>query len=224
MADFTIEVRAISEFVDIKADALSDYPLFDEGYRDTLNDRIINHFWYREIAHETIDVWLRRLKVRMNEIMPYFNKWYTSELLKFDPLSTQDMTTETSSESKDTQASRMNQEWRGDAHTSSTESHKQDTDTKAHSQTHEEGESHGTTTSSADAKSRAVASQLPQTHLQGNEDYATSATDTISHNDGKGTSATTDRRDGTSDSTSHEGVVGSSEGQTSSQDSKDGRQ
>lgn len=224
MADFTIEVRTITELTDIKADALSEYPIFDEGYRDTLNDRIINHFWYREIAHETVDVWLRRLKVRMNEIMPYFNKWYLSELVKIDPLSTQDMTTDTSSESKDTQASRMNQEWRGDAHTSSTESHKEDTDSRAHSATHDEGSSKGNTTSTADAKSRAVASQLPQTRLAGNEDYATSATDTVSHNEGTGSSSTSDRRDGTADSTSHVGVVGSSEGQSSSQDSKDGRQ
>jgi hypothetical protein len=41
----------------------------------------------------------------------------------------------------------------------------------------------GTTsqTASSDAKSRAVASETPQTRLAGNEDYATSAQDNVSH-------------------------------------------
>lgn len=67
---------------------LDDYPIFSEDYRNYLNKKIINHFFFREIGQETPDRFNFMLRRKMHEIMPYYNKLYESELLKYDPLST----------------------------------------------------------------------------------------------------------------------------------------
>lgn len=84
MSKYTTELRYIVEQgVSL---GLDKYPIFDESYRAGLNDKIINHFYFREIGFETAGLFINRLNVRMNEIMPYFNQLYESELLKFDPI------------------------------------------------------------------------------------------------------------------------------------------
>ena len=61
------------------------YPIFDENYRPVLETKILTHYYTREICEETVGLWKLRLKAKMNEIMPYYNKLYESELLKFNP-------------------------------------------------------------------------------------------------------------------------------------------
>lgn len=63
-----------------------DYPIFDETYRPILERKILEHYYTREICEETVGLWKLRLKAKMNEIMPYYNKLYESELLEFNPL------------------------------------------------------------------------------------------------------------------------------------------
>ena len=59
---------------------LDDYPIFDEAYRKTLNDRIKKTYWLQEIAHETIDIFIWRLSLKMELIMPRYNRMYLAEL------------------------------------------------------------------------------------------------------------------------------------------------
>lgn len=63
-----------------------DYPIYDENYRPVLEKKILKHFYTREICEETVGLWKLRLDARMNEIMPYFNKMYEVELIKYNPL------------------------------------------------------------------------------------------------------------------------------------------
>lgn len=63
-----------------------DYPIFDVNYKPVLETKILKHYYTREIGEETVGLWKLRLNARMNEIMPYYNKLYQTELLKFDPL------------------------------------------------------------------------------------------------------------------------------------------
>lgn len=58
---------------DLKLDA---YPIFDEGYRAELNQKIVNHFYTREIAYETPSLFIMRLNVKMVEHMPQINRVY----------------------------------------------------------------------------------------------------------------------------------------------------
>lgn len=67
------------------------YPIFDESYREQLNKKIIDHYYFREIGFETAELFKRFLNRTLNEIMPYYNQLYQSQLLKFDPLSTKSL-------------------------------------------------------------------------------------------------------------------------------------
>lgn len=68
------------------------FPIFDESYRSVLERKILKHFYTREICEETVGLWKLRLDTRLNEIMPYYNKLYKSELLDFNPLYTDNLT------------------------------------------------------------------------------------------------------------------------------------
>ena len=71
-----------------------DYPIFDEKYRSVLETKIIKHYYTREIAAETVGLWKLWLDERMNNIMPYYNQLYKSELLEFNPFYDTDITTD----------------------------------------------------------------------------------------------------------------------------------
>ena len=65
---------------------LDEYPIFDESYRKTLNDRIKRTYWLQEIAHETVDIFVWRLSLKMDLIMPRYNRMYLAETQNTDPL------------------------------------------------------------------------------------------------------------------------------------------
>lgn len=57
---------------------LDDYPIFQEAYRSTLNDKIIRRYWMREIGGETAALFRMFMRRTMHEIMPYYNQMYES--------------------------------------------------------------------------------------------------------------------------------------------------
>lgn len=63
-----------------------EFPIFDEDYRLGLEKKILLNYYTREICEEAVGLWKLRLQSTMNVIMPYYNKLYESELLKFNPL------------------------------------------------------------------------------------------------------------------------------------------
>lgn len=71
-----------------------DFPIFDESYRNVLENKIIMHYYTREIASETVGLWKFWLRTKMNEIMPYYNQLYRSATLEFNPFYDVDLTTD----------------------------------------------------------------------------------------------------------------------------------
>ena len=69
-----------------------DFPIYDENYRVILETKILRHYYTREIAFETTGLWQLKLATKLNEIMPYYNKLYNSELYSFNPLYDVDLT------------------------------------------------------------------------------------------------------------------------------------
>lgn len=69
------------------------FPIFDENYRNVLCKKIIKHFYTREIGCETVGLWKLWLNVKLNEVMPYYNQLYRSELIEFNPMYNIDVTT-----------------------------------------------------------------------------------------------------------------------------------
>lgn len=70
-----------------------DFPIFDESYRKPLEEKIIRHFYTREIGVETVGLWKFRLQTLMNELMPYYNLMYKTTLLEFNPFYDTELTT-----------------------------------------------------------------------------------------------------------------------------------
>lgn len=86
MSKYTTELRyLIQSGFDL---GLNDYPIFEESYRSKLNEKILNHYYMREIGFETAGLFKRYLNAKMNEIMPYYNQLYLSAQIEFDPLET----------------------------------------------------------------------------------------------------------------------------------------
>lgn len=69
---------------------LNEYPIFDEAYRKQLNDKIIDHFFFREIGFETAAQFQWYVRRTMNEIMPYYNEMYITQAMIDDPLTDYD--------------------------------------------------------------------------------------------------------------------------------------
>ena len=62
-----------------------DYPIFDEKYRSVIETKILKHYYTREIGFESVGLWLLKLETKLNEIMPFYNQFYKSNLLEFNP-------------------------------------------------------------------------------------------------------------------------------------------
>ena len=63
--------------------ALDEYPIYSgkKDYdliptREQLNEKILNHYKYREIGFESVGRFIDELRITMNEIMPYYNELF----------------------------------------------------------------------------------------------------------------------------------------------------
>lgn len=176
MALFTMRLKDVLKHTDNIG--LNGYPIFDEAYRDTLNGKIVDRYFNREIGMETIDMFQLAMRRKMNEIMPLYNKLYLSEQMKFDPLHTIDVQTVTSGTAQE--AGTNTNTATGTANATETGTNSSISDDTA------SGETHSDNTTSSNTRSRAVTSDTPQTMLSGDEDYASGASDSASETTGTG--------------------------------------
>jgi hypothetical protein len=167
MPTFTMELwEALELDPTIESEILQDYPIYDEGHREELNRKFLNHFINSEIGLEYISMWRLALKRKLDEIMPLYNQQYEISAIKFNQLETVNISNDNTSTGQTVSA----------------------------------GESGST--SSSNAKSRAVSQELPQTLLSNTGDYATAAQDNISDTEatGTGTETSTTDQNGTQNS------------------------
>lgn len=62
-----------------------EWEIFDEEYRPVLCQKILKHYYTREIGLETVGLWKLKMETKLNEIMPYYNDLYRSRLMQYDP-------------------------------------------------------------------------------------------------------------------------------------------
>lgn len=159
MSEYTTEVRYICEtlaglsesvgYADIEQVIKNclpkvfdfNFPIFDESYRSVLETKILRHYYTREIGLETAGLWKLKLNTKLNEIMPYYNKLYKSELIKFNPLYDVDLTRERKIEGKGTKDTENSENRSGNNNTETTQNN--DSTVK------ETGSDNGTTTGTA---------------------------------------------------------------------------
>ena len=116
MSKYTITIKnLIDNHFDFK---MTSYPIFDENYRDILNQKILYHYYEDEIGFETAPLFRFYLNNKLNEIMPYYNELYKVQqnILSKDLLNNVNLTehlegsntTETSSTSDSTNTGSSN--------------------------------------------------------------------------------------------------------------------
>lgn len=188
-----------------------DFPIFDESYRNTLEIKILKHYYTREIGFETVGLWKHWLDKRLNEIMPYYNQMYSSTLYEFNPFYDVDLTTDSNRKINhdETGTSQNKQDSTGNANSSSSSTRTddlRDSRTSAHegkdAETHEDHD-----TGNSNSTTYQLYSDTPQNGLSGveNQNYLTNATKTTvsgsTQNDSNGSSngsnSSTDTSSGT---------------------------
>ena len=105
MSEYTIEVREVVDMFSNSKDDLNtriktalpsifnfDFPIWIESYRSILEEKIIRHFFTREIGLETIELWQFYLAEKLNLIMPYYNKVYETTVKDYDYMNTVEYT------------------------------------------------------------------------------------------------------------------------------------
>lgn len=90
MAIYTTLLRTIIE--NGNPISLNNYPIFDENYRPTLNQNIINYFYFQEIGFETVAMFNFELNAKMCLIMPRYNLMYKAANMQIDPLQNYNLT------------------------------------------------------------------------------------------------------------------------------------
>lgn len=194
-----------------------DFPIFDESYRNVLETKILKHYYTREIGLETVGLWKLKLDTKLNEIMPFYNQLYKSELIEFNPMYDVDLTRDHNLKREETT--------KQDATEKGTTEKTGNVDDNTHTETSDNQNSESTTdiqnTTGSTSKEQLGASKThydkysdtPQGSLQNvqNDTYLTNArmindTDsqtgetTVSGNDtSKGTTTANSNTDGTSD-------------------------
>ena len=65
---------------------------YDPAYKPIICKKILKHYYTREIAAETVGLWMLWMNTKLEEILPYYNKLWSSALLEFDPFKDVDYT------------------------------------------------------------------------------------------------------------------------------------
>lgn len=77
MAHYTITIKTLKEHnFDF---GLQNYPIFNETYREILNNNILNYYFENEIGFETAELFKFYLNNTMNLIMPKYNEMYKAQ-------------------------------------------------------------------------------------------------------------------------------------------------
>ena len=98
------------------------FPIFDESYRTVLETKILRHYYTREIGLETVGLWKLKLNTKLNEIMPYYNQLYKSELIEFNPLYDVEITRERKIEGTGTKDTENGENRDGENHAETSQS------------------------------------------------------------------------------------------------------
>lgn len=174
-----------------------DFPIFDENYRKVLEHKILKHYYTREIGVETVGLWKLMLDTKLNEIMPYYNQLYKSELYEFNPFYDVDLTREHKGDSTQNKNGSSSGEGSGSSSGSENEDESGNRNTSGREDTNTSSSQHVSGSDSSDRKQ--VYSDTPQGSISNLEDntYLTNATlndDSGKHNEdtsGNGTQAVT---------------------------------
>lgn len=182
MAHYTTTIKTLIDTgFDFKLDT---YPIFDENYRNTLNQKILNHYYENEIGFETPALFRFYLNSKLNEIMPFYNILYEKQLQLLQNIDKNVNITEDfrGSDTKNNTASSTN-----NSHSETETETENKTDTKTDTETESESSSNSSSSGSSSSKNLfqdTPQGQLSQTDID-NQTWATNLTlDSTSNENG----------------------------------------
>jgi hypothetical protein len=163
------------------------YPIDSETHRAALNKLIIEHYYNREIAHESTSIFKFNLRKKMNEIMPAYNQLFLLQLTAIDLMMNVDVTTvATRDTTLDTESD-----------TTSTSSSEGSGTTSMDSAENVAANSTANTENETKTAAKAYNSAFPQSQIVSSENYATSA----QHNNSAANSGGSTSSDSSTDTT-----------------------
>lgn len=189
---------------------------FDEEYRSVLCQKILKHYYLREICCETVGIWTLWMNTRLEEIMPYYNQLYESAKIEFNPMHDVDLTRKhernvEGTSKEDGTRTQTTKETREDTSEGSKNlTGNRDTDTT-------DNGTRSTTNASNETK-RDLYSDTPQGAITGleNENYLTNARKITDNVNGTGNEQTNTTEKIGTDYTENESTNGSTNGTTNS--------
>ena len=118
MSKYTMQLRYLCEMMAGLTESTGDYTavinasytkiihpetaVYDPAYAPVLYKKILRHYYFDEIAHETAAQFIMRLNTKLDEILPYYNQLYASAALEFNPFYDVDYTRNGNSEDNNT--------------------------------------------------------------------------------------------------------------------------
>lgn len=135
----TVELRELVENgVDVWA---FDYPSYYKGgEKKAFEQKVLDHYWLRQIGQETAGRWLHYFRSRINEIMPYYIQLYESQALMAgidDPFGNVDIVETYEEERTGRTTGKLSSETTGTSSTENTgESSGTDTENRGHTEEH----------------------------------------------------------------------------------------
>ena len=165
MARYTTELR------DIVKSGLKlfdfDYTFYDPTKKTDFEQQFIDHFLFREIGVETVGRFQHYLKVKCNEVLPFYNEMLKAAQLEYDVLYNYDMKETFAKTNENTRAMTENIDQEGSANSASNKAntlesetnHTENTDVTRNEQVDETGQLDNTSTTTIDG--RKVGSDTP---------------------------------------------------------------
>lgn len=182
-------------------------PFFDEEYRSVLCQKILKHYYLREICCETVGIWTLWMNTRLEEIMPYYNQLYESAKIDFNPMHDVNLTRK---HERNVEGTSKEDETRTDNTTGKrTLTGNRDTDST--------GSGTRNTSSGSDETKRDLYSDTPQGAITGleNENYLTNARKITDNVNGTGNEETNTTENTGTDYSETEDTTGKVDGITS---------
>lgn len=154
------------------------FPIFDESYRSVLETKILRHYYTREIGLETVGLWKLKLNTKLNEIMPFYNQLYKSELIEFNPLYDVELTRERKIQGTGTKDTENGESRKGESHANTSQTSTNDVTENGMDKGTVNGTADGTQNQNTSGNGTNMYSDTPQgaiTDLQDGK-YLTNAT------------------------------------------------
>lgn len=196
MSKYTTEVRYICEYFSGLSESVGfndveqviknclpkvfdfNFPIFDESYRSVLETKILRHYYTREIGLETVGLWKLKLNTKLNEIMPFYNQLYKSELIEFNPLYDVELTRERKIQGTGTKDTENGESREGESHANTSQTSTNDVTENGNDKGNVNGTVDGTQNQNTSGNGTNMYSDTPQgaiTDLQAGK-YLTNAT------------------------------------------------